>query len=120
MELMLSRNEENFYELRLGSVVLAQSDTLSAMLDRAQHFAKKFRKKLFISQASISDWYIGFPNDREQSPEIFFDPHYMLKAATVQEGTPTYRFVEGPFLSQEQAAQAAFGISGKVAKLIEC
>lgn len=119
MKLTLDRNEQNIYELRLGEVVLAHSETMTGLVDKAQLFAKKFQKKLFISQAAISDWYVGFPQDKDQSPEVFFDPQYMLKAHVGEEVTPSsYRFVEGPFLSSEQAAEAAFQISGKVAKIL--
>lgn len=117
----MDRNEKNVYELRFNDIVLAQSIELAELVSQGEKYAKKFAKKLFVSQAALSDWYVGFPSDRGQNPEVFFDPYFMLKAeVSAPDAAPSqYRFVEGPFLSQSAAVEAAFKISGKTAKLLE-
>lgn len=120
MELRLLRTDQNIYELRYNDIVLAQAVELSEVMGKAEKYAKKFRKKLFIAQSAIADWYIGFPKDKEQNPVIFFDPFLEVKAQL--EDTPPetpYRFVEGPFVSREEAVEAAFKISGKQAVSVE-
>lgn len=117
MDLLLQRNEKNCYELCLGEIVLVESAHLSDIMERAQTYAKKFRKKLFVSAGAISDWYVGFPADREQAPEVFFDPYFIVKA-TLENMEHSYRFVEGPFLTEEQAVESAFKIAGKAAKVL--
>lgn len=116
MELRLHRTEENLYELRYNDIVLSQSVELSEVLGKAEKYAKKFCKKLFISKAALADWYVGFPEDKEKSPEVFLDPYFQ---AQVQATTRPYRFVEGPFLNQEDAVEAAFKIAGKQATVVE-
>ena len=118
----MDRNEKNIYELRFNDIVLAQSIELAELVSQGEKYAKKFAKKLFVSHAALSDWYVGFPTDRSQNPEVFFDPYFMLKAeveASADAPPSPYRFVEGPFLSQSEAVEAAFKISGKTAKLRE-
>jgi len=117
MELRLRRNDEHHYELQYGDIVLAASEELGELLPHAEKYAKKFSKKLFISESAVSDHYVGFPADRNQAPEIFFDPFFLLKKVEASESK--YRFVEGPFQSEEKAAEAAFRISGKKAVMAE-
>lgn len=120
MELRLNRTEENVYELLYGDVVLSKSGELSDVLGKAESFAKKYRKKLYISKSAVSDWYAGFPVDREQAPIVFLDPYFQLQAGVTEESaTSPYRFVEGPFLTQEDAVEAAFKIAGKQATVVE-
>lgn len=107
MELKLTRNEK--YELIYNDIVVGRADSLSEILPVAKSYAKKFQKKLFIAQAALSDWYVGFPTDKEAAPILFFSPNV---TASMQS---QYRFVEGPFLSKNEAKEAAFLISGKVA-----
>lgn len=122
MELRLNRNAENVYELLYNDIVLGQAGDLSELMGRAERYAKRFQKKLYISEAALADWYVGFPTNRDEQPEIFFDPHYLVKTeveAQSKDPAPTpYRFVEGPFISQQHAVEAAFKISGKPAKLV--
>jgi hypothetical protein len=117
MELKVDRNEENAYELRFNGIVLAKSGELSEVLTKAQRYAKKFQKRLLISKAAVADWYCGFPQDKDQPPEIFFDPNFKVQASTEVDSSLTYRFVEGPFLNQEDATEAAFKISGQKANV---
>lgn len=119
MELRLHRNEENLYELRYNDIVLSQSLELSEVLGKAEKYAKKFCKKLFISKAALSDWYAGFPEDKDKVPEVFLDPFFPLHAGVTEAATSPYRFVEGPFMSQEDAIEAAFKIAGKQATVVE-
>jgi hypothetical protein len=120
MGLRLKRNEQNIYELRYNDIVLTTAIELSEVMGKAEKYAKKFRKKLYIAQSAVADWYVGFPLDKEQSPKVFFDPFYTVKAQ-LEDATQeaTYRFVEGPFMSPEDASEAAFKISGKQAVLEE-
>jgi hypothetical protein len=119
MELQLLRNEQNIYELRYNDIVLAQAVELSEVMGKAEKYAKKFRKKLFIAQSALADWYIGFLPDKEQNPVVFYDPFFAVKAQLESDQEPLYRFIEGPFVNQEEAVEAAFKISGKQAVLFE-
>jgi hypothetical protein len=122
MDLKLRRNEQNVYELHYNDIVLGQAGELAELIERAEKYAKRFQKKLFISQAALADWYVGFPLNRDTSPEVFFDPHYQIRTQVEsqnKDATPSpYRFVEGPFLTQQAAVEAAFKISGKPANLV--
>ena len=113
MDLKIDRTQ-NTYELNFNGVVLAQSTELTEIMAKAEKYAKKFQKKILISTASVSDWYVGFPVDKEQAPVVFFDSEYQVKASTPQD----YRFVEGPFLNQTAACDAAFKISGQQARVV--
>lgn len=112
MKLLLERNESNrLYELRWGDKVLSSSPVLSQVVDTGKRYAKNFRKRLYLGASCVADWYIGFPTDREQAPVVFLDQHFMPE--TIQAETSPYRFVEGPFLSEQDAVDAAVKISGK-------
>lgn len=112
MGLRIHRTEKNIYQLYLKDIVLAETSNFSELMGKAQTYAKKFQKKLFVSQASISDWYVGFPTEVSLSPEVFYDPFFMVKAAQEIE----YKFIEGPFSTKEKALEASFKISGQSAK----
>ena len=108
MSLLLDRNEDGRYELLHEGVVVSRFDTLSWAMDRATRHAKNHAQKLYVSTACISDWYVGFLPDKTQTPQIFQSLETMVVEAKAQE----FRFMEGPFESQEQAEKAAFKISG--------
>jgi len=109
MSLLLDRNEDGRYELQHEGVVISRFDTLSWALDRATRFAKNHAQKLFVSTACISDWYVGFNSDKTKVPQIIQCSDLTAIEAKAQE----FRFIEGPFESQELAEKAAFKISGQ-------
>lgn len=116
MELRINRTEQNEYQLTLGDTLIIQG-SLKDVIDRSKDYAKKLHKNIMISAASVSDWYCGFPVDKNQAPTVFYDPHFLVKATL---DTPTsYRFIEGPFLTSAAAVEAAFKISGKAATVQE-
>jgi hypothetical protein len=110
MSLLLDRNEEGRYELKHCGVVISRFDVLSHAMNRSVQYAKNHAQKIYVSKACISDWYVGFPKDKNQNPLVFqsFEP--------VEAGLENseFRFLEGPFESQEVAKYAAFKISGKM------
>ena len=109
MSLLLNRNENGRYELQHEGVVVSRFDTLSWAMDRANRYAKNHAQKLYVSTACISDWYVGFPSDKAQIPQVFQSLEPIVIEAQTQE---EFRFVEGPFESEDQARIAAFKISG--------
>lgn len=113
MELKLDRNEKNAYELCYKDLVLSESFVLAEVMGQAEAFAKKFQKKLYVSEAALSDWFVGFPVNKEEAPLAFFDPSYLVRSS--QQSDERFRFVEGPFLTKEAAFDAAFRISGQTA-----
>lgn len=110
MELKLVRTDENKYELHFKKMTLGKYDTFSQGMERGEAFAKNFRKKLFVSQACISDWYVGFP-ENDQSPVVFYDTR-LVNASAIPD---RFKFVEGPFFTDDEACTAALKISGKKA-----
>lgn len=118
MDLLLERNlvevkageTKEMFEVKFSKgVVLSRFETFTHALTRASALAKKYRKKLFISESCLADWYVGFPQDQAQPPKIFERPDWQLTAA--DEGN--YRFVEGPFISSDEAKSASYKICGK-------
>jgi hypothetical protein len=121
MDILLDRSlvklkdgeEKELFEVSLSGVVLSRFETFPHAYGKARALAKKHRKKLFISKACVSDWYVGFPHDKTQKPKIFERPDWQLTAAD----QTSYRFVEGPFESPDDAKQAAYRICGKAGTL---
>jgi len=109
MKLRLQKNEHHIYELLYGDSVLLSTPTLSHAVDRGQKYAKNFRRKLYLCESCVEDWYVGFPKDSTQAPEVFYDP----QAVTASASTSAYRFLEGPFVTKDEALEAGFKIAGK-------
>jgi hypothetical protein len=108
MGFLLDRNEEtNEFEVKHLGISLASFTAFSDAYARASRYAKNFQQKLFIKASVLNDWYVGFPKDKTQSPVLFQNDPLQVEASLKD-----YRFIEGPFESQEVAEQAAIKISG--------
>jgi hypothetical protein len=117
--LVLDRNAEGRYELSLHGEVLSKFDGFQHAVEVSKQTAKNYKKNLQIAQGCLSDWYCGFPKDPAAAPIVFLERQFSAVTASLESPDSLYRFVEGPFLEQSDAAFAAFKISGKEAVLSE-
>jgi hypothetical protein len=112
MEIVLDR-EENGYVVRAGTEVISRyvGSSFDYALKRAQATAKSSRTKLCVTQAAVSDWYVGVPV--EGKPVVFYDTNLVF-ASTIPEN---FRYVEGPFLDSEEASKACLILTGEVGEV---
>jgi len=109
MSFVLHRNFDDYkYELFYEGVVIARYDLLADAVSDAEKRAKNNVESLFVTKACVSDWYLGFPLDSAQKTVAFFSPEGIKEETQKQ-----YRFIEGPFETEDQARVALRKISGQ-------
>jgi hypothetical protein len=112
MGIILDR-EEHGYVVRKDSEILSRlvGSTFDYALKKAQEKAKAIREKLFVTQAAISDWYVGVPF--EGKPVIFYDTNQIFAATHPDK----FRYLEGPFMDSEEAAKACLKLTGELGEI---
>jgi hypothetical protein len=109
MSFLLDRNLEDFnYELYYNGQLLNRYTLLSSAMDEAQKKSKNNAEPLHITKACISDWYLGFPLNKEEKTISFNSPEGLTEKIK-----SSYRCVEGPFYSEKDAVTALRKISGQ-------
>lgn len=102
---------ELVYQSKNGAVTLSEFDSLEHAMERGTSFAKRLRGELLVSELCVSDWYCGIPRDSSE-PQTIQEPPAGLTEATVA----SYRVLEGPFVSEEEAKQAGEQLKAIMAK----
>ena len=112
MGLYLDR-EEPGYVVRKDSEILARyvGSSFDYALRKAQEKAKAVREKLFVTQAAVSDWYVGVP--AEGKPVIFYDTNQVFASSLPEK----FRYLEGPFMDSEEAAKACLKLTGEIGEI---
>ena len=108
IRLLLDRNfNTSQYELKYegkgGTVTLSATESLGLALERGQNYAKRFKGELLVSKLCVSDWYCAVPKG-SQEPQVLQEPPSGFPQATLA----SFRILEGPFESEQQATDAKF------------
>jgi len=109
--LVLNRNPDGQFDLMLHGVVLSRHHGFPQALDRAERQAKAHRKDLYLTEACVADWVVGFRTDAVPLLARLEDLSELAVQAWAEKNS--CRFVEGPFGTRAGADDAAFKISGQ-------
>ena len=109
--LVLNRNPDGQFDLLLHGVVLSRYRGFPEALDRAGHQAKAHRKDLYLTEACVADWVVGFRTDAV--PLLARLENVSEESVQAWAQKNSCRFVEGPFGTRASADDAAFRISGQ-------